>query len=59
MTTFETIRWIRLIMSSLFVVIAIAAISYWHIRDAKQIAVEQISSSCIVLFASDDTRGKI
>jgi len=30
----------------------IAAVSYWHIRDAEQIDAEQIASGCIVRFAA-------
>ena len=32
---------------------AIAAVSYWHIQDAKQIDIEQIAPGCIVRFAPD------
>ena len=55
MPTFETVRWIRVILSALFVVMAIAAVSYWHIQDAKQIDVGMIASGCIVRFAPDGT----
>lgn len=53
MPTFETIRWIRVILSALFVVMAIAAVSYWYIQDANHIDIEQIAPGCIVRFAPD------
>ena len=55
MPTFETIRWIRVILSTLFVVIAIAAVSYWQTRDTKQIDVEESAPGCIVRFVPDGT----
>jgi hypothetical protein len=55
MPTFETIRWIRVILSTLFVVLAIATVSYWQIRDANQIDVKDIAPGCIVRFAPDGT----
>ena len=53
MATFKTVRWLRVILSALFGLMAIAAVSYWQIRDAKQIDVEEIAPGCIVRFAPD------
>jgi len=52
MPTFKTAQWIRVILSTLFGLALIAAVTYWQIQD-KQIDVEEIAPGCIVRFSPD------